>query len=150
MDDFQQRATEIRNRLLRPPNAVPDPGIDLKRIPKGFSLMQKKPAVMIEYQPPANKVVNTPHILRIVAEAFGLGVKDILGPSRRLKCSTARHISIHLIYKYIPSMSSVTIGRKIGRDHSSVLHGKRKIERLVAKDEHMAAFIREIEARILA
>ena len=36
-------AQTIRARLRRPPNAVPDTPIDLKRMPKGFEFVERKP-----------------------------------------------------------------------------------------------------------
>ena len=150
-EEYQQRASEIRARLLRPPNAIPDQGIDLKRLPKGMVLVEKKKPEVQEYHPaPTNKMLNIPSILATVAEAFGLGVKDLLGADRKQKVAMARHIAIYFIYIYIPNMTSATIGMRLNRDHSTILHGHKKILRLLADNPPTVELIKSIEAKILA
>jgi hypothetical protein len=160
--EAQTRAREIRARLIRPPNAVPDFGIDLKRLPKGTVLVQKKepePVEVLEYSlpldlfpatlPPTKVLVDFKSILTVVAQYFSLGVRDLMGPSRKPKYTHPRHLAIYLATIHT-DLSASAIGLKLYRDHSTILHGKWKIADLVAKDSNTAQLIKELEGRLLA
>ena len=144
-------AAEIHHRLIHPANSVPDQGIDLKRLPRGYFFQEKKkpePPQAIEYHPIA-KVINGNLILTAVSSAFGLGIKDILGTSRKSKVAMARHVTIYFMYTHIPNMSLAMIGIRLDRDHSSILHGRDKIKNLLTQDSPTASFIRSIETSLL-
>lgn len=65
-----------------------------------------------------------PHkrILREEAERAGIRPEDILGERRLKKIARARQRCM-LRMKEELKMSASSIGRKLGRDHSTVLHG---------------------------
>jgi chromosomal replication initiator protein len=73
-------------------------------------------------------------ITRIVASYYKVKVSDILG-KRRLKAITLpRHISFFLARRLTPHSLQEVGGYYGGRDHTTVLHGIRKIETLIEKD----------------
>jgi chromosomal replication initiation ATPase DnaA len=142
-------AAEIHRRLTHPAKAVQDAGIDLKRLPRGYFFQEKKILVQ-EYYPPPVKILNGNLILNAVSDAFRLGIKDILGKSRRPRVTLARHISIYFMYTIIPNTTLTTIGTRMNRDHTTCLHAIWKIENLLAQNGQIADFIRSIETSLLA
>jgi hypothetical protein len=162
--EAQTRAKEIRARLIRPPNSVPDPGIDLHRLPPGMRYIEKKrtePERVLEYLPklplpepiqlslPLLKtLVPFKSILTVVAQYFGLGIRDLIGPSRQWKHTHPRHLAIYLATIHT-NLSASAIGLKLYRDHSTILHGKWKITDLVAKNSETAELVKELQRRLL-
>lgn len=74
-------------------------------------------------------------VLVTVAEYFSVAVDGLTGPKRYRDVTEARHVAMYLLLKDF-RLRVTDIGRLLGgRDHSTVLHGIRKIERLLALDE---------------
>lgn len=148
----QERARAVRDRLMNPPNAVVDQGIDLKRIPVGWRYIERTllplpiPPVSKDLRPPT-RVEIVKSILTAVGEYFGYGILDLTGIGRRPRLAHARHIAIYLLTTHT-SLSSSAIGEILNRDHSSVLYGRDKIRALVESGPPAAAMIKVIEAKI--
>jgi chromosomal replication initiator protein len=87
-----------------------------------------------------------------VARQFGLHVNDLRGNRRTQDVAYARHIAMYLS-RELTEASLPEIGRRFGgRDHSTVLHGVRKIERQL-KDGHdpqLQDLVELISARLKA
>jgi chromosomal replication initiation ATPase DnaA len=142
----------IRERLIHPPNAIPDIGINLKR--KNIQLPKDKPnlsvvVTVIEHrpwsrQPLKPKKLLFSRILEVVAGFHNISVGDLTGRSRCIKIAIARHIAIYLAYKW-ERMSASVIGRELGRDHTTCLSSRDRIVRLVAVDDNMKERIAIIE-----
>lgn len=77
-------------------------------------------------------------IQRKVAEHYNIRLADMMGPKRLRTLARPRQIAMYLS-KQLTNRSLPEIGRRFGgRDHTTILHGVRKIEDLVAKDSAMA------------
>lgn len=77
-------------------------------------------------------------------ERVQITVDDLICPRRFLVMTMARHMAIYFVWRFT-AMSLPAIGRKFGnRDHTSVLHAKRKIERLMLSDSGFAQEIAEL------
>ena len=75
-----------------------------------------------------NPVYTMAEIIWAVSQATGIGAIDIRGKTRARSVVAARHIACYMGRKYT-GMSYPQIGQLLGgRDHSTVLHGKRKVE----------------------
>lgn len=86
--------------------------------------------------------ISVRQIARVVAEHHGLSQDDLYGQSRTPIPVRARQITMYLA-RTITKRSLPDIGRRLsGRDHTTILHGIRKIEEKIAKD---SAFAAEIE-----
>jgi hypothetical protein len=73
-------------------------------------------------------------IISEVSEASGYSIEDLKGPSRCAPLVAARQFAIWRVRKECPHLSLPQIGRFFGgRDHTTVLHAIRKIERLRAE-----------------
>lgn len=69
-------------------------------------------------------------IIASVATAFGLTPADLVGKGRRAEVVQARYAAIHAVRQAKPHFSLSQIGSAFGgRDHSTVFHALRKVER---------------------
>jgi chromosomal replication initiator protein len=86
----------------------------------------------------ADRRVTVEEIQRRVAEHYGIRHADLVG-SRRLKgFARPRQVAMYLS-KALTTRSLPDIGRRFGgRDHTTVLHGVRRIEALMAEDAQIA------------
>lgn len=152
----------IRARLRNPPNAVPDRGIDLRRhlrepepepvvevkpdpLPcsvaktdKPFSLSYAytfEPTGLLDGPPP----LSIRQIQRAVCMHFGMPRVELMARRRFMKIVRARQITMYLC-RLLTSNSYPEIGRRFGgMDHSSVIHGIRKIEAALPNDQALRA-----------
>lgn len=147
-EELRQRRhfTSIRQQILNPPNAVPDEGIDLKRR-IGFVPIEKRP---LEPPPPPksnvisfdDKVLTARTIMKLVGRQCGVKVRDILGTCRAAAFLFPRQISYWLCCQYFPHRSLMHIGVIFGRDHTSIINGRDKIDHLLASTSEAAMYTR--------
>lgn len=79
-----------------------------------------------------------------VCEYFGITMMDLIGPRRMEKQSNARQVGYYLC-KQLTGRSLPEIGRRFGnRDHTTILHGVRRMEARIAKSDQ--TFINHIDA----
>ncbi|RZJ43966.1 MAG: chromosomal replication initiator protein DnaA [Brevundimonas sp.] len=87
--------------------------------------------------------ITVDEIQKTVAEHFSLKQADLLSERRTRTVARPRQIAMWLCKQHT-TRSYPDIGRRFGgRDHTTVLHGVRKIEELIAQDEAIA---RDVEA----
>jgi hypothetical protein len=86
-------------------------------------------------------------ILRIVAHFYCLQVSDLKSDRRDALAVRARHVAIHLC-RELTSMSLTFIGRKLKRDHSSILHGQQKMAHEVKRDERLSDEVSIVKMKI--
>ncbi|KAK0332698.1 hypothetical protein LTR94_023851 [Friedmanniomyces endolithicus] len=89
--------------------------------------------------------------MALVGEHFGLTHQDLTGPMRPNRIARPRQIAMYLMRNYCPHLSYPHIGRLLGgRDHTTVLHGVRKIEDLITRADpfvrHLKALQRKLDA----
>jgi chromosomal replication initiator protein len=77
-------------------------------------------------------------IQRKVAEHYNIRLADMIGPKRVRTIARPRQIAMYLS-KQLTSRSLPDIGRRFGgRDHTTIMHGVRKIEELMLIDPQLA------------
>ena len=87
--------------------------------------------------------ITVDEIQKTVAEHFSLKQADLLSARRTRTVARPRQIAMYLCKQHT-TRSYPDIGRRFGgRDHTTVLHGVRRIEELLPKDEQIA---RDVEA----
>lgn len=74
------------------------------------------------------------------AAYFGITADDILGPGRNSRFVKARNAAAYIM-RHRDGASYPEIGRRLGRDHTSVMHGVRKCTDAVQADRSLAAFV---------
>lgn len=86
----------------------------------------------------ADRRVSVEEIQRRVAEHYGIRVADLIGPQRLRSFARPRQVAMWLA-KTMTSRSLPDIGRRFGgRDHTTVMHGVRRIEELRVQDAGIA------------
>lgn len=92
---------------------------------------------------------NVRQIQRMVARQYSLDVDELLKGGRTKAIVRPRQIAMYLAAK-LTILSSIDIGNRFGgRDHTTVLHAKRKISAMMAEDEDFKAEVDSIEKKIL-
>ncbi len=86
----------------------------------------------------SDRKITVEEIQRKVSEHFNIRLSDLIGPKRVRTFARPRQIAMYLS-KQLTSRSLPEIGRRFGgRDHTTVMHGVRKIEELMQKDSQLA------------
>jgi chromosomal replication initiation ATPase DnaA len=98
-----------------------------------------------DQEEPGPRLPRVDDIIREVCVRYGVTRTDLLSARRTAKVVLPRQI-VMFIARQVTLLSLPQIGMRLGRkDHTTVLHGARKIERLVDSFPHLAAEIADIK-----
>ena len=87
-------------------------------------------------------------IIATVADYYNLTPSQITGKIRTLQIAMARHISMYLMRTLLDAPFE-RIGQAVGgKDHSSVMSGVRKVEKMLKSDPNTAKAIKELTDRL--
>ncbi|MFN0113938.1 MAG: chromosomal replication initiator protein DnaA [Paracoccaceae bacterium] len=86
----------------------------------------------------SERKVTIEEIQRKVAEHYNVRLSDMIGPKRVRTIARPRQVAMYLA-KQMTTRSLPEIGRRFGgRDHTTIMHGIRKVEELKAGDSQLA------------
>ncbi|MCL7466495.1 chromosomal replication initiator protein DnaA [Phaeovulum sp. NW3] len=86
----------------------------------------------------SDRKVTIEEIQRKVAEHYNIRLSDMIGPKRQRTIARPRQVAMFLA-KQMTTRSLPEIGRRFGgRDHTTIMHGIRKVEELQGADRQMA------------
>ncbi|WP_417242220.1 chromosomal replication initiator protein DnaA [Celeribacter sp.] len=86
----------------------------------------------------SERKVTVEEIQRRVSEHYSIRLSDMIGPKRVRAIARPRQVAMYLS-KQMTSRSLPEIGRRFGgRDHTTVMHGVRRIEELKSSDSQIA------------
>ncbi|WP_232962636.1 chromosomal replication initiator protein DnaA [Paracoccus tegillarcae] len=86
----------------------------------------------------SDRRVSIEEIQRKVAEHYNIRLADLIGPKRVRTVARPRQIAMYLS-KQLTNRSLPEIGRRFGgRDHTTIMHGVKKIEELAGSDEGLS------------
>lgn len=86
----------------------------------------------------SDRKVTIDEIQRRVAEHYNVRLSDMIGPKRLRTIARPRQVAMYLA-KQLTTRSLPEIGRRFGgRDHTTIMHGVRKIEELMSTDSQLA------------
>lgn len=86
----------------------------------------------------SDRKVTIEEIQRKVSEHYNIRLSDIIGPKRVRTIARPRQVAMYLA-KQLTTRSLPDIGRRFGgRDHTTVMHGVRRIEDLKSHDNQIA------------
>ena len=86
----------------------------------------------------SDRKLTVEEIQRKVADHYGIRLSDLIGPKRPRNIARPRQVAMYLA-KQLTLRSLPDIGRRFGgRDHTTIMHGIRKIEELMAIDSQLA------------
>lgn len=88
------------------------------------------------------------HVIKAVAAHYGMTLDELLSQSRVVKLAWARQVAAYLA-RHLTLQSLPELGRRFGgRDHTTILHSARKVERLMAANPAIAAEVNALRQRI--
>lgn len=146
-------ARSIRERLRRPPNAVVDHGIDLRRrveppAPPRATIAARSPVVAEQIAKRRQREVPVDEVAQIVADFYGISIDEVIGPRRTALLVKARQMISHLAHE-TARCSYKDIGRALKYcDHTTALYGKRLISARLMHDSDCAEDIQALKAMI--
>ena len=86
----------------------------------------------------SERKVTVEEIQRRVAEHYNIRLSEIIGPTRVRTVARPRQIAMYLC-KTLTSRSLPEIGRRFGgRDHTTIMHGVKRVEELKSRDSAIA------------
>jgi chromosomal replication initiator protein len=86
----------------------------------------------------SDRKITIEEIQRKVSEHYNIRLSDMIGPKRLRTIARPRQVAMYLAKKMTPR-SLPEIGRRFGgRDHTTIMHGVRKIEELMATDSQLS------------
>lgn len=95
-----------------------------------------------------NRSASSKQVVEWVAKYYGLTVKEMCGKSRVAHIKTARQVAMYFLSKEL-SMSTTKIALEVGvKDHTTVMHGIKKIESDIKLNFGLRDQIEEIKEKI--
>ncbi len=86
----------------------------------------------------SDRKVTVEEIQRKVSEHYNIRLSDLIGPKRVRTIARPRQVAMYLA-KHLTSRSLPEIGRRFGgRDHTTVMHGVKRIDELKSVDDQIA------------
>ncbi|MEM9708745.1 MAG: chromosomal replication initiator protein DnaA [Pseudomonadota bacterium] len=86
----------------------------------------------------SDRKITVEEIQRKVAEHYNIRLSDLIGPRRMRSLARPRQVAMYLA-KQFTTRSLPEIGRRFGgRDHTTIMHGVRRIEELKTQDSQLA------------
>ncbi len=94
--------------------------------------------------------VNIETIQRLVAHKYSLDIKDLKGQQRTAQIALPRQLAMYFAC-VMTELSSTDIGRAFGgRDHTTVLHGRKKIQKMLEDDPFFMELVNKLRSDIQA
>lgn len=113
-------------------------------------VVEPEPAPVLVVLPPPMPIVNVYNIIRFVARRYAVPFSDMTSHKRFKNISEPRQIAMYLAKKIVRA-SLPAIGRRLGgRDHTTILHGIRRVTARVASDPAFAAQMDRLREDFLA
>ncbi len=97
----------------------------------------------------SRKIVTIDKIIEAIRERYGVTTDAIKGPRRQREIVRPRQLVMYLACE-LTKMSYPQIGKKLGRrDHTTVMHGRNKIEELLKTDWELQRTVEEVKRAFL-
>jgi chromosomal replication initiator protein len=138
---FEQNIRELEGALLRVAAFA-----SLSRQPADLGLAERALEDLI---PETGQEIRPAMILEETAAYFGLGPGDLVSKSRSRPLTTARHVAMYLL-RELTGLSLIKIGDHFERDHTTALHGIKKIEALMPARGSTYRQVQELTKKIRA
>jgi len=98
----------------------------------------------------SNKIITIDKIQNITSNFFSITLSDMLSPRRSRPLARPRQVAMYLAKKLTPR-SLPEIGRKFSnRDHTTVIHAVKTIEKLLENNDELRKNVEELKSLILS
>ena len=138
---FENNIRELEGALLRVAAFA-----SLSRQPSDLALAERALENLI---PESGQEIPPAMIQDETAQYFGLGPGDLISKSRSRPLTTARHVAMYLL-RELTGLSLIKIGELFDRDHTTALHGIKKIEGLMSARGSTYKQVQELTKKIRA
>jgi hypothetical protein len=128
------------------PIVKPKPVIEPQAYDAGWESMWFFDLVTCEYRG-SRAAIRIRDIQDTVCEHYGVELADLLSARRTKNLAVIRHAAYYLS-KTLTPRSLPDIGRRFGRDHTTILYGVRKIEFGRRVDAQLSADLRAISLKL--
>jgi hypothetical protein len=137
---------------MRTIEAGPRIGLHFKPLPLSYVAPKMVPLAEVvkiaeETIAPVRRRIRVGQVVRAVAKNYGIRPEYILSPCRTADLVRPRQIAMYLC-AVVTGYSLPAIGRFMKRDHTTVLHGRDKIRRLMIADVELAERVEALRAEI--
>lgn len=142
------KAVKARIRNLAPPKP-PEP-IKQEPFEMVMEVIMAEPPPVVKVQEPDNPIKRPSlrRVVSVVSNHYGIAPIDIVSRRRTANIVRPRQVAFWLA-RHMTPCSLPEIGRQIGdRDHTTVLHGWQKIERLRASDPKLQSALSDMQAEL--
>lgn len=98
-------------------------------------------------QKPENTIalLNHKQVLSTLCQYFNITLLDLTGPKRQKELVLPRHLAMHILSEDL-KMTVEKIGEVLGgRDHTTVIHGRDKVKRLITQDREVQKIYIEVK-----
>src|SRR5918996_691276 len=140
-EKFDSNIRELEGALLRVAAFA-----SLSRLPIDVSLAER---ALEDLLPQGSQEISFETIMDETAKYFGLGREDLVSKSRSRPLTTARHIAMYLL-RELTGLSLIKIGELFDRDHTTVMHGIKRIEQLMPARDTVYRQVQQMTKNITA
>ena len=103
----------------------------------------------LQSAPRSNLKVDPKEVLTTICSYFNLTQKDLAGSKRQKELVLPRHIAMFILTEHL-NMTVEKTGQILGgRDHTTIMHGRDKIKKLINSDREVQRMLIEIKSRLM-
>jgi chromosomal replication initiator protein len=110
--------------------------------------VQQAQAVLETLAPP-QAALSPEETVKLVARYLGVDERGLLGRGRSKEMAMARQILMYLL-RHVCDLSLPQIGELLGRDHTTVMYGVEKVEKLIETDDSVRRSIMKLREELYA
>lgn len=89
-------------------------------------------------------------VIASICNYFDLNLKDLTGPKRQKELVLPRHIAMYILTEEA-SLTVERVGQILGgRDHTTVMHGRDRIKKLINNDREIQKILIELKQKLLS
>ena len=118
---------------------------DLMKVDIDLEIAKEQLGLVEDYD---EKIITIESIAKTVANYFKIPIGDLRGKSRVKDITLARHIAMYMTHKILKKTLEEIGDYYSKRDHTSVIHGIKKVEKLHKEDTQLTQKIYEIESHL--
>jgi chromosomal replication initiator protein len=97
--------------------------------------------------PECGQEIHPAVVMEETAAYFGLEIGDLVSKSRSRPLTTARHVAMYLL-REMTGLSLIKIGELFDRDHTTAMHGIKKIEALMPQRGSVYRQVQELTKKV--
>lgn len=124
--------------------------LQIMQILKAKNLEASPENIASHLNKPSKKLLSITYtkVISTICSYFNISSKDLIGPKRQKGLVLPRHFTMYILSEEL-GMTVEKIGQVLGgRDHTTVMHGRDKMRKLVAKDREAQKMFIEVKQNL--